>query len=262
MHSFILITNNKQIALKKITEILKNKVRPWRLQNTTSADAGSDPAELQGQTLLEFLNNPDIIPIKPENSIVIAQIRKLKKLLSRKPISLPIQAGLIFQSELMTLPAQNAFLKLLEEPGKNTLLFLITKNAEALLPTIRSRCQEVHLTRNKLKINEKTAQKTLKFLKKLQKASPGQRLALIEPFEKSREEAIKFCQNTIYILQAQLLNKPCKDRPLSSRDGPCRLARTVPAEVLAKLKNTQQALNDLENNINVKLVLDNWTLDC
>jgi len=44
---------------------------------------------------------------------------------------------------LMNLSAQNALLKTLEEPPKNSLLFLIAPNIGALLPTLRSRCFQV-----------------------------------------------------------------------------------------------------------------------
>lgn len=49
-------------------------------------------------------------------------------------------------AERMGVQAQNAFLKLLEEPGVNTHFILLTHTASKLLPTIRSRVQmtEVH----------------------------------------------------------------------------------------------------------------------
>ena len=37
--------------------------------------------------------------------------------------------------------AQNAMLKLLEEPPKDVFILLVTENADSLLETIRSRCQ-------------------------------------------------------------------------------------------------------------------------
>ena len=40
----------------------------------------------------------------------------------------------------MTVQAQNALLKTIEEPPAYAVIFLLTENAEALLPTITSRC--------------------------------------------------------------------------------------------------------------------------
>jgi len=47
--------------------------------------------------------------------------------------------------ERMGIQAQNAFLKLLEEPGVNTHFILLTHNASKLLPTIQSRVQTVEV---------------------------------------------------------------------------------------------------------------------
>ncbi len=47
--------------------------------------------------------------------------------------------------ENMTLEAINSILKFLEEPKDNVYAFLTTNNEEGVLPTIRSRCQVMHL---------------------------------------------------------------------------------------------------------------------
>jgi len=51
---------------------------------------------------------------------------------------------IVFDADLMMEPAANAFLKILEEPPDKTLLILTTSNIDAILPTIRSRCQRLH----------------------------------------------------------------------------------------------------------------------
>jgi hypothetical protein len=65
-------------------------------------------------------------------------IRDLRKDLATKRSELELI--FIGNADKMTLPAQNAFLKLLEEPPKNTGFCLGVKNREQLLPTIISRC--------------------------------------------------------------------------------------------------------------------------
>jgi len=49
----------------------------------------------------------------------------------------------IERAELMTIGAQNAMLKVLEEPAEKTVIILLTDQPALLLPTIRSRCQLV-----------------------------------------------------------------------------------------------------------------------
>ncbi|MBP7950650.1 MAG: hypothetical protein KA004_13450 [Verrucomicrobiales bacterium] len=55
--------------------------------------------------------------------------------------------GIVVDADRMTEPAANAFLKTLEEPPPGTLLLLLTRQPEQLLPTVRSRCVRVPLFR-------------------------------------------------------------------------------------------------------------------
>ena len=86
-------------------------------------------------------NSPDYINIYPDgNSIKIAQIRKLQTDIIVKPHK-KYKIYIINQAESMTIEAQNALLKTLEEPPEYAIIILITSNKEALLDTIKSRCE-------------------------------------------------------------------------------------------------------------------------
>lgn len=86
-------------------------------------------------------NSPDYISIKPDgNSIKIAQVRDLQTDIIVKPHS-DYKIYIINQAEKMTIEAQNALLKTLEEPPEYVIMILITNNKEALLDTIKSRCE-------------------------------------------------------------------------------------------------------------------------
>ncbi|HRF28574.1 MAG TPA: AAA family ATPase [Candidatus Saccharibacteria bacterium] len=50
---------------------------------------------------------------------------------------------IIHDADAMSLPAQNALLKLLEEPASNTHFILTTHAPDRLLTTVRSRCQQM-----------------------------------------------------------------------------------------------------------------------
>lgn len=52
---------------------------------------------------------------------------------------------IIDDADTMTVPAQNAFLKLLEEPNQSTRFILTSHRPESLLPTIRSRLEKCHI---------------------------------------------------------------------------------------------------------------------
>lgn len=80
-------------------------------------------------------------------AIGIDQARQLEKFLGLKvPASkLYNRAILIEDGHLLTIEAQNALLKTLEEPPKDTIVIMTAKNEQALLPTIRSRMQAIRV---------------------------------------------------------------------------------------------------------------------
>lgn len=91
-------------------------------------------------------NAPDCIRVKPDgNSIKIAQIRNLQSEIVIKPHK-KYKIYIIDKAEKMTVEAQNALLKTLEEPPEYAIIILITNNKESLLPTIRSRCEVIKFT--------------------------------------------------------------------------------------------------------------------
>ena len=95
--------------------------------------------------------HPDIMRItfdvdssgKPKKSIGVGQI----KALVIDSVVLPNEAErkvyIISPAQAMTVEAQNAALKLLEEPPEGVILILCVTSPMALLPTVRSRCTEI-----------------------------------------------------------------------------------------------------------------------
>lgn len=84
---------------------------------------------------------------KGEKSISIDAVREIEHFLSLKvPQSAQIHRLVIIEdAHTMTISAQNALLKTLEEPPSGTIILLTAANPQALLPTIRSRCQAIVL---------------------------------------------------------------------------------------------------------------------
>ena len=76
-------------------------------------------------------------------SIGIEQIRTIIGAVSRQPFSGPRSVVTVMEAHLATVEAQNAFLKLLEEPPASSMIILVTGRADLLLPTIVSRCSEI-----------------------------------------------------------------------------------------------------------------------
>jgi hypothetical protein len=94
---------------------------------------------------LRLENSPDYKCIgvkKGENNIKIAQIRDMIGDMSIKPYG-DYKIFIIDDADKMTIQAQNALLKTLEEPSAYGIIILVTRNDQALLDTIRSRCLEI-----------------------------------------------------------------------------------------------------------------------
>lgn len=91
------------------------------------------------------LKDHDVKTITPEKtSIGIDKIRSIKLEMSLKNPSGKTLL-IINNAELLTEEAQNALLKILEEPTPNLLIVLYTDSIDNLLPTVRSRCYSVEI---------------------------------------------------------------------------------------------------------------------
>lgn len=88
--------------------------------------------------------HPDYHSLQPEgSSLKIDQIRLWHSFFRYSPDLGRHQVFLLEQPELMTVPAANSLLKVLEEPVPGTVFLLVTEDESLLLQTIVSRCRVV-----------------------------------------------------------------------------------------------------------------------
>lgn len=137
----------QQFAKKYLTNNLKSKMLSHAYMFEGPNGVGKNTlAKEMSRILLDIqnLNNsPDYIEIKPDgNNIKIAQIRKMQMDIVIKPHT-DYKIYVLDAAHKMTVEAQNALLKTLEEPPEYAIIILITDNKEALLPTIKSRCEVI-----------------------------------------------------------------------------------------------------------------------
>jgi len=88
--------------------------------------------------------HPDVLRLQPEGKmqlLKIDQVRAVVDFLSQSAQQGGYKVVVFEAAESLNLPAQNALLKSLEEPGRKTILILVTTRPDLLLPTIKSRCQ-------------------------------------------------------------------------------------------------------------------------
>lgn len=203
MHSFIIIggtTQKRQERLKRL--LAEAKIAP---QDTVT-----------------------IIP--QEEHITINNVREFQKRLLLAPVQSPYTAGIIEDAHLLTVQAQQALLKLLEEPPPRARIFVETESADQLLPTIVSRCEIIRLVNKAVAINTDA-------LTMLMNGKPSDVFIEVDKHTSDREEAKQWARELLDQSRALLLSEPSKKNT--------RVVRRL-----------LQAQAHLAVNCNPKLVLD------
>jgi len=92
--------------------------------------------------------HPDIITVDDPDrrTIPVDLVRKMSADASIRPNEGRRKVYLIPRAQDMLAPAQNALLKIIEEPPPYGAFLLLADNADVLLPTVRSRCVELALS--------------------------------------------------------------------------------------------------------------------
>ncbi|ERN42740.1 DNA polymerase III, gamma/tau subunit [Rubidibacter lacunae KORDI 51-2] len=83
---------------------------------------------------------------KAPPQIRIEQIRSLARMFAQPPLTAPRAVAVVEEAQTMAEAPANALLKTLEEPGRATII-LLAPSADALLPTLVSRCQSIPFQR-------------------------------------------------------------------------------------------------------------------
>ena len=95
--------------------------------------------------LIESDSHPDFMVLKKdiENNkslIEIDQVRDCINFFNHTPILGGYKICIIDSLDEMNINSSNALLKILEEPPRNSLFFIVSHNRDSILPTIKSRC--------------------------------------------------------------------------------------------------------------------------
>lgn len=147
-------------------------------------------------------NQPDIIFVSHDkpNTIGVEDIRtQINNDIGIKPYSSPRKIYIMNEGEKMTVQAQNALLKTLEEPPEYAVILILTANVDALLPTILSRCVVLNMKpvpdhkvkkylMEELQIPDYKANICVAFARG--NIGKAKMLASSEEFEKVKEEAV------------------------------------------------------------------------
>jgi DNA polymerase-3 subunit delta' len=96
--------------------------------------------------LFDSGGHPDLFhltPDEPGKPVKVQQVRDLTGFLHSTAQQGGYRLVILEPAEAMNASAANALLKTLEEPGRDTILLLVTHRLGQVMPTIRSRCQRV-----------------------------------------------------------------------------------------------------------------------
>ena len=95
---------------------------------------------------IDSKNALDYFEVTPQKKqISIDQIREIKRHIYQKPVKAKVKFVVFKDADMLTIEAQNALLKLLEEPPSHAIIVLSTERKQKLLPTIMSRTVEINI---------------------------------------------------------------------------------------------------------------------
>jgi len=174
-------------------------------------------------------NNPDIFSL---DDYSIEAIRSIKKFLFQTPYQHQSKIIIIENAHLLQPEAQNALLKMLEEPGKNNYFFLTTDRPHQLLSTIISRCHQ---------IKDISSSSTLSSPLLKPESNIKDNLALTESLVTTKEEVSNYLQNQLQLYHQLLIDQPS-------------------VIISQKINLLQKAINMIESNVDPKAAVDFFLL--
>ena len=186
------------------------------------------------------IHTSDRIEIIGTTNIGIEAIRNWVKRLSYKPISSTQKIGIIHPGELMSIEAQQALLKTIEEPPVETMIAITIPFLGAVLPTIQSRCIELSLG------NTDDSNQSDALLTEVLGANQSKRLALAE-VHGTADQADTYIKNLRIALQRTLM--------MQYKNSSYDLSTLLP--IYPHLDTAEQAL---KANVHPRLVIENLLL--
>ena len=216
---------------------------------------------------LEFDFNPDIYLIEPEKDIIKKEkILELESNLSKTSQISDSKLYIIKECEKLNGAAANCLLKTLEEPRDNIYAFLITSNLEAVIPTIKSRCQIIKLENNTTnEADEEKIKTVLDFINMIEKYKEKSILRCNSNYrnldKKDMKEILmltqkfyKDCLNLKYNLKIECFEKYMDELEKVDKNNEVD-------KIVEKMKLLNDNINLLKYNLNINLFLDKFFIE-
>ena len=189
LHSSIIIHGpkgiGKKIFIKKLlSEIFKSNLNENNyLHHVNLLNKDSHPNVRNIEKIFDTRSK------KIKSEITIDQIRNLRNFLNETSSIKDLSKFIIIDSaDDLNINSANSLLKILEEPNKDTFIFLISHQISSLIPTIRSRCLKIKLNKHEYNVFkniisfhiDNITEDEIKFLYDITNGSPGDSILLYE----------------------------------------------------------------------------------
>lgn len=199
-----------------------------------SADLKARAEEIKKLLSESDITNPhaDLLYFEAESKLGIEQSRKVKEHLSFKPIQAKGRVVVLENASSLTTDAQNALLKILEEPPQEALIILGVNSEADLLPTVISRCHIIQIQGGEQRVEDSLEQD----IKKLLSSDIPARFEYIEKLQNKE----KFLGAMIIFFRQQLFSHEAS-HPLWLK------------QFLAELLQAEEWLN---HNVNARGILE------
>ncbi len=197
-----------------------------------------------------------IVLTREETSIGVSEVRSFQQRLQLSPLQGSYTAGIIQNAQLLTTEAQNALLKILEEPPPHARLILEAPGTQSLLATILSRCQVMNCGEVK-GYSDEEINKVLADIQNLQKTTKtGERVKVIDTLAPTREDAKLWVEKAIIasrnLLKTVILGSEATPESQEMLDETSMTLQQI-THLLRRLLDAQR---QLAANVTPKLVLD------
>lgn len=178
-----------------------------------------------------------------EKAMGIQDVRSIQKSILLKPFRGKTKAVVIRIYENITTEAQNAMLKILEEPPANTLIIVSIAKKEFLLPTILSRCKIIDLQEKETLTANADVEKFDNVLNAILNDNATTKLKIAQDIAKDTEDASIWLEKMIIFVRSKLAENYSNSKYL---------------ELLRKLQQTYG--NIKATNVSKRVALENLFL--
>ena len=242
-HAFLIETNNIDKCYYALKELIK------QICDNSNLD------EVDINKIIDNDELPSFITIRPNGKdIKKEQIIELKEKFKYKPLYTNFNIYTIINAEKLNASSANSLLKFIEEPDNNILGFLITNNKEAVIETIKSRCQIIKV--NYENISEKEIdEKIFQIIDLIEnndiiikyKNTFGDML-------KNKDELVNLLEQIIEIYLNIIENKtiPTRIQFISKNDY---------KKIIKKVELTKKIIQRLRYNVNIEILMDYYALE-